>query len=175
MATPDPSDERDAAYVEGTLDPQAEAAFEDAWPATPALSALVAACRTPQPLASAAILRQQLLDLTHAPKLPVDVDATVWEEGPPGLKLHLVHADAERGVRGYLVLAQPGAKTVTHRHLGDELILVLDGELRDDRGVYRTGDICHSREGSVHAEEVPADAGPCLAYVVYYGELEPLE
>jgi len=174
MASLPEDDRRAADYAAGRLDPQAEAAFERELGSTPALAALVAACgESPAPLAPR--VRQQLLDLAHAPALPLDVDTIAWQDLAPGIKYHVVHEDAGRGVRGCLVWAQPGAKTVTHRHLGDEVILVLDGELHDERGVYRSGEICHSREGSVHSEEIPDDAGPCLAYVVYYGELEPLE
>ena len=175
MASHDADERRAAAYAAGTLDPQAEAAFERELAASPVLAALVAACREPQAVAPTALVRQQVLDLAHAPALPLDVATVPWRELAPGIKFHVVHEDAERGVRGFLVWAQAGAKTVRHRHLGDEVILVLDGVLHDEQGVYRSGEICHSRTGSVHHEEIPADAGPCLAYVVYYGELEPLE
>jgi putative transcriptional regulator len=76
-------------------------------------------------------------------------------------------------MRGCLVWAKPGARTARHRHLGDEVILVLSGSLRDERGSYHANQICRSREGSVHVEEVqPGD--DCFCYVVYYGGHEPV-
>lgn len=180
MATRDTHDDREARYLSGQLEAQAEAAFEAELASAGGLGALVEACHEPAsppgvaPVAPSPSVRQQLLDLAHAPTLPVDLDSIPWEETVPGLRMHVVHEDPERGMRGCLVWAQPGFKNFNHRHLGDELILVLDGELRDDRGVYKTGEICHSRTGSIHYEHIPQDQD-CLAYVVYYGELEPIE
>lgn len=173
MATQDPND-RAERWASGRLDPQGEAAFEAELLAVPRLQALVAACLDPAglpPAPPSALAKQQLLDLAHAPQLPIDLEAVAWEEPLPGLKLHVVHEDKQRGVRGCLVWVKPGFRNVVHRHLGDEIILVLDGELRDERGTYKSGEICHSRAGSVHYEEI-APEGDCLAYVVYYGELE---
>src|SRR5262245_8225892 len=154
MASEDLDDRRATDYAEGRLDPRAEADFERELSRTPVLAALVAAARDAPSTLPSARAREQLLDLTHAPALPLDVTAVAWEELAPGIQYRVIHEDAARGVRGCLVFAQPGAKMVTHRHLGDELILVLDGELRDERGAYKSGEICHSREGSVHSEEI---------------------
>jgi hypothetical protein len=45
--------------------------------------------------------------------------------------------------------------------------------LRDDRGSYRVGEICRSRTGSAHVEEVlPGE--DCICYVVYYGGHEAI-
>ena len=180
MGNRDSEDDREARYLSGRLDPQAEAAFEAELASAQGLGALVEACREPTaepavaPVAPAPSVRQQLLDLARAPKLPIDLESIPWREAAPGMRMHVVHEDPERGVRGCLVWAQPGFKNFSHRHLGDELILVLDGELRDERGVYKTGEICHSRTGSIHHEQIPQDQD-CLAYVVYYGALEPIE
>ena len=122
----------------------------------------------------AAEVRARILDLAEAPRLPLDLDAFAWEEAAPGIRIHVLKEERERGVVKCLAWGVPGARTIRHRHLGDELILVLQGGLRDDRGRYHAGDVCHSREGSIHTEEVlPGE--DCLCYVVYYGGLEPLE
>jgi putative transcriptional regulator len=77
-------------------------------------------------------------------------------------------------MRGVLVWGRPGTRTIAHRHLGDELILVLQGRLQDGRGTYGPGEICRSRTGSSHVEEVlPGE--DCICYVVYYGGHEPLD
>lgn len=113
-------------------------------------------------------LRGHVLELTEAPSLPLDLEAYTWDEVIPGVKMHTVKEDAERGIRTVLVWAQPGARYPTHRHLGDEEILVLKGRLRDHRGVYGPGDICRSRTGFVHSEEV-LSGEDCICYVVYHG------
>jgi len=119
-------------------------------------------------------LRAQVLDLAEAPALPVDLEALAWEEPFPGIRLHVIKEEPERGVRKCLAWGKPGARTIRHRHHGDELILVLQGGLRDHRGEYFAGEVCRSREGSIHQEEIlPGE--DCLCYVVYYGDLEPVE
>ena len=118
-------------------------------------------------------LRQELLALAHAPRLPLDTSAYAWEEPFPGIRICEVRSDPSRQMRGCVVWAKPGARTAPHRHLGDEVILVLSGGLRDERGSYHANQICRSREGSAHVEEVlPGD--DCFCYVVYYGDHEPV-
>ncbi len=118
-----------------------------------------------------ASVREQLLDLAEAPRWPVDLDAFEWVEVGPGIRIHTLKEEPERAVRKCLVWAQPGAKNPSHRHGGDECILVLKGALRDERGDYHAGELCRSRQGSVHSEEV-VPGEDCVCYVVYYGPLE---
>jgi hypothetical protein len=121
-----------------------------------------------------AAVRIQVLDLADAPRGPIDPASYSWEVVAPGVRLHVLKDEPERGVRKCLAWGSPGARTETHRHHGDEVILVLQGGLRDHRGTYHAGQICHSRDGSVHAEEVlPGE--DCICFVVYYGELERIE
>ena len=117
-------------------------------------------------------LREELLDLAEAPRLPIDTSAYAWQEPFSGIRICQVRSDPSRNMRGCVVWAKPGARTAPHRHLGDEVILVLSGGLRDERGTYHADQICRSREGSIHVEEVlPGD--DCFCYVVYYGGHEP--
>ncbi len=116
-------------------------------------------------------VREQLLDLAEAPRWPFDLSALAWEEAGPGVRIHTLKEEPERGVRKCLVWAQPGARNPSHRHGGDECILVLKGVLRDERGDYRAGELCRSREGSIHSEQV-VPGEDCVCYVVYYGPLE---
>jgi len=119
-------------------------------------------------------LRLQLLDLAEAPALPVDVRAYTWDEIVPGVRVHVLREDPSRGLRACLVWARPGARHPRHRHGGDENILVLQGAIRDERGVYGPGEICRSARGSSHSEEaMPGE--DCICYVTYYGDLEMLE
>ena len=96
-----------------------------------------------------------------------------WEELAPGIRIHEMRSDPERNMRACLVWAKPPARTPPHRHLGDEVILVLQGSMRDDRGTYGPGQICRSRAGSSHTEEV-VPGEDCFCYVVYYGGHELL-
>jgi hypothetical protein len=117
--------------------------------------------------------RTQLMDVLCFPRLPIDRSAYAWTEVGPGLKLHLVSEDPARGVKRWLVWGVPGANTPRHGHTGDEVILVIEGQLKDDRGSYGPGDICRSTKADVHQEHVVGDAD-CVCFVVYYGELVPV-
>lgn len=120
----------------------------------------------------AQVVKTQLLDLADAPALPIDPSRYQWSEPAPGIRLAVVKQDKARGMRACLVAGKAGARHPRHRHGGDELILVLEGVLKDERGAYGPGALCRSRTGDVHSEEAVQD---CLCYVVYYGELEMLE
>lgn len=145
---------------------------QDAAEAVERLNEAVARSEGPRPAASP-LTRAQTLDLLDAPREPVDVARYTWDERIPGVKFHLVSEDPARGVRKFLVWAKAGATSPRHDHTGDELILVLDGALRDHTGVYGPGQICHTRKGEIHREEVPIDAD-CVCFVVYYGDLIPV-
>jgi putative transcriptional regulator len=128
----------------------------------------------PGPVDPPAYLREQVLDLARAPRLPLDLAACTWVDLAPGVRVHVLFQDPVRGVRACLVWARPGARHGLHRHHGDENVLVLQGTFKDDRGVYEPGEICRSRAGSTHTEQAVGDVD-CICYVVYYGRLEMLE
>ena len=117
--------------------------------------------------------RVQLIDLLEAPRGPVDRAVFGWVDVGPGLKLSVVSEDAARGVKRCLVWGKPGASTARHGHSGDEVILVLEGRLKDDRGAYGPGDICRSGPGNVHQEQVVGE-DDCICFVLYYGDLLPV-
>jgi len=122
-------------------------------------------------------LRQRVLELAEAPAMPVDLSAYAWEEPIPGVKMVTLREDPDAGIRKVLVWAQPGARVPPHRHLGEEDILVMQGRLRDHRDVYGIGQICHSRTGFVHSEEVllGENGEDCICFVVYYGGHESVD
>lgn len=132
-----------------------------------------AVSRSISPAVIGARTRAQLMDLLEAPRVPVDRSAFDWTDVGPGLKLHMMSEDAARGVKRCLVWGRPGAATPRHGHSGDEVILVLEGRLQDDRGAYGPGDICRSSPGEVHQEQVMGE-DDCVCFVVYYGELIPV-
>jgi len=118
------------------------------------------------PIAPDPRLKPTVLDLCEAPRLPIDRAAIDWKDVVPGIRIHSLEEDAVRGMTSCLVWAEPKARHPYHEHLGDETILVLEGVIRDERGVYGPGQICRSRSGSRHTEEALVE---CLCYVVYYG------
>ena len=117
--------------------------------------------------------RELLLDLAKAPAPPFDLTRAHWSELAPGIRVHKLWEDAARGVQAYPAWGKPGATHVSHRHLGDENILVLQGALGDERGEYRAGELCRSRAGSIDTEVVLGGEA-CICYVVYYGAIGQL-
>ena len=125
-------------------------------------------------VAPAASLRDQVMALAEAPRGEIDLAAYTWTEIAPGIRAHEVRNDPERGIRSCLIWAAAGAVHPRHRHLGHEDILILKGALRDERGLYRAGEICRSRRGEVHSESITPDAD-CICFAVYYqGGTEPV-
>lgn len=116
-------------------------------------------------------LRERMLELALAPRLPLDLHSYEWSEVQPGVRLHAVREDPSRGILAVLVWGKPGARCPPHRHVGDEDCLILQGSFREPRGVFRAGQVCRSRAGSVHWVEIlPGE--DCICYIVHYGGLE---
>ena len=111
-------------------------------------------------------VREHVLALAQAPRGEVDVADYDWTEIAPGIRAVEMRNDAR--LRAVLIRADAGAVHPRHTHLGQEDILVLKGTLRDERGVYGPGEICHSRRGEIHSESITPD-GECICFVVYYG------
>jgi anti-sigma factor ChrR (cupin superfamily) len=166
------------AYALGALEADDRSAFEGHLPSCDACrrgvanhAAVLARLAASTATAPDPAMRQQVLDLSEAPALPLDLGALAWDEPVPGVRIRVMKEDPARGMRACLVWAKPGALHPRHRHAGDENILVLRGAIRDDRGDYGPGEVCRSRAGSTHSEEaLPGD--DCVCYVVYYGPLE---
>jgi len=181
--TSDPYRDEAAAYAAGALEEPERSAFEAHLAAGCAAcaedlagheQALLALSRGLPSGALDPVLRSQTLELAGAPSLPLDFSAYKWDEVSPGVRVHVVKDDPERGLRVCLVWADPGAVHPAHRHLGDEVILVLQGGIKDEHGSYGPGEVCRSRTGSVHSEEaLPGEE--CICYVLYHGALEPVE
>jgi putative transcriptional regulator len=102
----------------------------------------------------------------------LDVPAN-WIPGPGGgHELYFVpHGPRLAGADAGFVRLEPGLRYPRHRHLGDEITLVLSGGLREHGGeVFRPGDRAIRTEGSEHSFEVLAEG--CIFAVVLRGGLD---
>lgn len=125
-----------------------------------ALAALGPSVAPPQ------ISREWVLDLAKAPRLPIDLRSRAWEEIAPGIRLQVYTDDEPRLVRSQLMWARPGAVRPSHRHLGEEAILVLQGGLTVAGNTYQSGEICRVSAGSLHSEQ-SIGSGDCVCFVVH--------
>jgi quercetin dioxygenase-like cupin family protein len=78
-----------------------------------------------------------------------------WVQSPiPGTELmHLVGGPRVANADNGLVRIEAGRRFPTHRHLGTERVLVLEGGYRDEQSgrLYLAGDLHEMPEGSAHA------------------------
>jgi putative transcriptional regulator len=96
--------------------------------------------------------------------LALDVAGMRWRERLPGMQQ--VAIDGYPGAA--LMRIRAGRPAPRHGHTGEELTLVIDGEFRDDTGVYRRGDLAIADGDDEHR---PA-AGPdrdCICLIAMTG------
>jgi predicted ChrR family anti-sigma factor len=83
-----------------------------------------------------------------------------WEpSGIPGVDvLHIQPGPAAAHADAGFVRFVPGLEFPFHDHIGDELQLILDGDMTDNRGiVYRVGDTMSMPVGTTHSFVIGAD------------------
>ena len=105
-----------------------------------------------------------LFDLPSEAARAILDDDDAWVPGPfPGVSVvHLEGGPAVAGADVGLVQNPPGHVMPEHDHLGEERVLVLQGEILDSRGTsYRPGDVCVMRPGERHGHV----AGPLVPLV----------
>ena len=92
---------------------------------------------------------------------------TRWTQVWPGIRYLNVPSGAGLGeARARLLRFEPGVRFPTHRHRGEEHVLVLEGSYTDSAGQrVAAGDEQRMSEGSEHALVVSADAA-CVAAIV---------
>ena len=90
-----------------------------------------------------------------------------------GVAFKLLFADPGRGTVTTLVRMRPGSRIRSHRHLGVEQCLVLEGDVRSGAVRMTAGDFNCSLPGSVH-EELVTDKG-ALLLIVSPERYEPVE
>lgn len=92
---------------------------------------------------------------------PADIASFTFQELRPGVEICVLHESADAGKVALLRYA-PGAEVPAHRHDGHELIYVLEGEQRDERGSYPAGSFVINEPGVSH--RVFSDAG-CVVLI----------
>ena len=92
-----------------------------------------------------------------------------WIEGAPGVHyFHFSPGPAAAAPEAGIVRLRPGATFPRHRHIGDEVSLILDGVLIDDAGRrHGPGSVIPSAAGSEHA--YTAGTGRDLVIVSMHG------
>jgi anti-sigma factor ChrR (cupin superfamily) len=78
-----------------------------------------------------------------------------WRPFRPGIEIQRLYGDPALGKASALLRYRRGASLPRHEHVGYELIWVLEGSQRDERGKYAAGMLIVNAPGSKHAVESP--------------------
>jgi anti-sigma factor ChrR (cupin superfamily) len=94
-----------------------------------------------------------------------------WVEALPGVRQKRIWEDKVANRRALLARFEPGATLPPHRHVGDELIFVIEGASVDESGVVTPGNMSYRPNGCVHTVTTKNGA---TALAVVWGHTEPL-
>jgi len=94
-----------------------------------------------------------------------------WVETRPGVRQKRIWEDPAGERRAILARFEPGATLPRHRHVGDELIFVLEGANADESGVVATGNMNYRPNGCVHSVNTKNGA---TVLAVVWGRTEPV-
>ena len=94
-----------------------------------------------------------------------------WVEAGPGVRQKRIWEDKAGERRAILAHFEPGATLPPHRHVGDELVFVIEGATADESGVVATGNMNYRPNGCVHSVTTPHGA---TVLAVVWGHTEPV-
>jgi anti-sigma factor ChrR (cupin superfamily) len=101
----------------------------------------------------------------------VTVSELPWIEARPGVRQKRIWEDKATERRALLARFEPGATLPPHRHVGDELIFLVEGANADESGVVATGQMNYRPNGCVHS--VTTQNGATVLAIVW-GRTEPV-
>lgn len=81
-----------------------------------------------------------------------------WQTMTPTLKAKVLWSDPTTKRQLRLTRFEPGAKLALHRHVGDELVYVIEGAISDEFGTVRAGDFGYRPNQCVHTVTSPNGA-----------------
>jgi anti-sigma factor ChrR (cupin superfamily) len=93
-----------------------------------------------------------------------------WEERQPGVRMKSLWAHPDTKRRAVMTRIEPGAQLPRHRHVGDELVFVIEGAISDDFGTVTAGNMGYRPDRCVHT--VSSKNGATVLAVIT-GGVEP--
>ena len=100
----------------------------------------------------------------------ISVSDIEWQERQPGVRAKSLWAEAETKRRAVMTRIEPGAQLQRHRHVGDELVFVIEGAIGDEFGTVTAGNVGYRPNGCVHT--VSSTNGATLLAILT-GGVEP--
>ena len=88
---------------------------------------------------------------TSNPSQIIEVAEIAWEAVTPTIKAKILWSDPATKRRAQLTRFEPGAFLSMHRHVGDELLYVIEGSISDELGTVSAGSVGYRPNGCVHS------------------------
>jgi anti-sigma factor ChrR (cupin superfamily) len=101
----------------------------------------------------------------------IAVNDVAWQAFQPGISYKIVWQDPPTKRRAQMTRFAPGAQLPLHRHVGDELIFVIEGAVSDESGTVTAGNVGYRPNGCVHT--VTSTNGATVLAVLS-GDIEPV-
>ena len=101
----------------------------------------------------------------------ITVNDLPWQERQPGIRTKTLWTDPATKRRAVMNRIDPGVDLPRHRHVGDELVLVIEGSLGDDFGTLTAGNVGYRPNGCVH--RISTRTGVTVLAIVT-GDVEPV-
>src|SRR5262245_48531117 len=80
----------------------------------------------------------------------ISISDIEWKERQPGVQGKSLWEDPATHRRALMTRLEPGAELARHRHVGDELVFVIEGAIADDFGMVTAGNMGYRPNGCVH-------------------------
>jgi anti-sigma factor ChrR (cupin superfamily) len=80
----------------------------------------------------------------------ISVSDLPWQERQPGVRMKSIWEHPETKRRVLMTRIEPDAKVPLHRHVGDELVFVIEGAIADEFGTVTAGNMGYRPNGCVH-------------------------
>lgn len=100
----------------------------------------------------------------------ISVSDCAWQELQPGVRLKSLWADEKTNRRAVLGRLDPGTQPARHRHVGDELVFVIEGAIVDEFGTLTAGNVGYRPNGCTHTISSPQGA---TTLAIITGGVEP--
>ena len=101
----------------------------------------------------------------------IAVNDVAWQAFQPGISFKVMWQDPPTKRRAQMTRFAPGAQLPLHRHVGDELIFVMEGAVSDESGTVTAGNVGYRPNGCVHT--VTSTNGATVLAVLT-GDIEPV-
>jgi anti-sigma factor ChrR (cupin superfamily) len=100
----------------------------------------------------------------------ISLSDLAWQDRQPGVRMKAIWEDPDTKRRAVMTRLEPGAPLPLHRHVGDELVFVIEGAIADDFGTLTAGNVGYRPDGCVHA--VSSKNGATVLAIIT-GSVEP--